>query len=156
LPMLEFQPYVPMAACFALGALAWSARRVLPLNGWVLLACIALAWWLNGRAWYTAGFVLALAYGCLWFAYAPLKLQAFNRLGDYSYGLYLWGFPLQQTAVHLWPGATPTQVSLFAWPTALACAIASWHLLEKPALTLRKRARRAPRPTLAEAVTAER
>lgn len=154
-PLLDFRLYIPMAACFALGTLAWSTRHVLPLNVWILAALLALTWALHGSRWHLWAFLPTLAYASLWFAYAPLKLQAFNRLGDYSYGLYLWGFPLQQLAAHLWQGASPTLISLFAWPTALACAIVSWHAIEKPAMALRRRPRAAPN-TPADPATAER
>jgi peptidoglycan/LPS O-acetylase OafA/YrhL len=62
-----------------------------------------------------------------------------HRLGgDYSYGLYLYGYPLQQILAHF-------QVSRFGFATflvasfalALTFAIASWHLVEKRALALK-------------------
>ena len=137
--LMPLKPYLPMAACFALGALAWIGRKRLPLNAGVLLGLIVLAACMRNTPLYLHAFLAALTYGCFWFAYAPLGLDAFNRLGDYSYGLYLWGFPLQQTAVHLFDDPGPTQISVFAWPTAMLCAIVSWHLLEKPALALRRR-----------------
>ena len=156
--LMPLKPYLPMAACFVLGALAWIGRKRLPLNLWVLLGLIVLAACMRNTAFYLYAFLPALTYGCFWFAYAPLRLDAFNRLGDYSYGLYLWGFPLQQTAVHLFDNPSPMQISLFAWPTAMLCAIVSWHLVEKPALALRhrSRARRADMPDNAAAATASR
>lgn len=139
LPLLLVKDFLPMAACFALGGLAWLLRRMLPLNPWWLLGLLAMAFALHGTEHYLPAFLLALAYGALWFAYVPKGFLWFNRVGDYSYGLYLWGFPMQQLAVHLFDRPTPTQISLFAWPTALLLAVVSWHLLEKPLLSLRRR-----------------
>lgn len=148
-PLLGHEAYLPMAACFALGALAWLLRRVLPLNVWTLLGLLAVALLLRGSDYYLHAFLVALAYGALWFAYVPKQLLWFNRFGDYSYGLYLWGYPMQQLAMHLFGAPTPTQISLFAWPAALLLAMASWHLVERPMLRFRRR----PLPAHAAAAT---
>ena len=58
----------------------------------------------------------------------------FNRIGDYSYGLYVYAFPIQQTVVQRAPAIEP--LTLFArrrWSTLIVSA-ASWHVVEKPAL----------------------
>jgi peptidoglycan/LPS O-acetylase OafA/YrhL len=59
--------------------------------------------------------------------------------GDYSYGIFLFGFPVQQAVTQLlgssgqnW--ATNIALSL---PVTLLLAVLSWHLVEKPALRLR-------------------
>lgn len=139
LPLLRLEPFLPMAAAFALGAVAWLLRRSLPLNAWILAVLVGIAWLLHGTDWYLHAFLAALAYGALWFGYVPRHLLWFNRAGDYSYGLYLWAFPMQQLAVHLLGAPTPTQITLFAFPAALLLAIASWHLVERPMLRLRRR-----------------
>ena len=60
--------------------------------------------------------------------------------GDYSYGIYLYGFPIQQAVA----AAMPTSRSLLgdvciALPLTLLVAVSSWHYIEKPALLLRSR-----------------
>jgi peptidoglycan/LPS O-acetylase OafA/YrhL len=62
-----------------------------------------------------------------------------NRIvlsGDYSYGLYLYGFPIQQAFASIWPGANLSIV--FAMIIAFAFAAMSWWCIEKPAIKLRK------------------
>lgn len=60
--------------------------------------------------------------------------------GDYSYGIYLFHFPIQQTLVHLFPGIREWWL---LFPTAailtMLFAAASWHWIEKPSLKLKKR-----------------
>jgi peptidoglycan/LPS O-acetylase OafA/YrhL len=56
--------------------------------------------------------------------------------GDYSYGIYLYGFPVQQCFASLWPGINPG--SLIAIVCAIALAVVSWWFVEKPALALRE------------------
>jgi peptidoglycan/LPS O-acetylase OafA/YrhL len=59
--------------------------------------------------------------------------------GDYSYGVFLFGFPVQQAVAQLLgPGGQNwlTNIAL-SLPVTLMLAILSWHLVEKPALRLR-------------------
>jgi len=57
-----------------------------------------------------------------------------SRLGDYSYGLYLWGFVVEQTVVNYMPTLEPTGLFLVAVGPAFVMAAISWHLVEKHAL----------------------
>ena len=65
-----------------------------------------------------------------------------NRLlfsGDYSYGLYLYGFPLQQAFTTLGPWTYVWWIDfLCVYPAAFAFAILSWWIVERPALRLKK------------------
>ena len=68
-----------------------------------------------------------------------LQWPAFNVLGDYSYGLYIYAFPIQQTLVRLMPGTEPAALLAATLPLTLAVAALSWHGVEKPALGLKSR-----------------
>jgi peptidoglycan/LPS O-acetylase OafA/YrhL len=78
------------------------------------------------------------------FALRPLPgLSSFSRYGDFSYGIYIYAFPVQQAWIHL---IGPERLEPLAFTgLALACvlplAAASWLLVEKPALDLKKRIR---------------
>ncbi len=67
-----------------------------------------------------------------------------SRLGDYSYGLYLWGFVVQQTVVNYVPTLEPTSLFFVAVVPTFVMAVLSWHLVEKHALRW-KPSRRAPK-----------
>jgi len=131
------------ALLFALGSLACVWRSTLPLSLAAALGGIALyAWnpWGIGRG---ATATLVLAYTVLVAAYHPwLKWRAFNRVGDYSYGLYVYAFPVQQTILSRLPGLSPAELFALSFLATLALAAASWHGLEKPALGLRSRLRK--------------
>jgi len=75
-----------------------------------------------------------------------------TRFGDYSYGVYLWAFPLQQAVAALVPGITSAAMMLLAGLATAGCAALSWHLVERPALALKpgRRPLIAPRVALAE------
>lgn len=67
-----------------------------------------------------------------------------NRLGDLSYGVYIFAFPVQQIVVHWGQGAGwGFGVSLaLSFVLTGALAFASWHLLEKQALRFKPTTRR--------------
>jgi peptidoglycan/LPS O-acetylase OafA/YrhL len=60
--------------------------------------------------------------------------------GDYSYGLYLYGFPISQAVVALFPSIIGHGWLNVLVSTALSFGFAafSWHLIEKRALTLKR------------------
>ncbi len=80
------------------------------------------------------------AYSVLVLAYHPrAQAPSFNRGGDYSYGLYVYAFPVQQLIVHLVPGLTTIELLIPAFAATLALAAISWHFLERPILGLKSR-----------------
>lgn len=88
---------------------------------------------------YDPAFVVAGAYLVMYVAYAPaLRLHGWGRYGDFSYGLYLCAFPIQQTAAQLLGDeGTVLSVLLVSYPLALGLAVLSWHLVERPCLALK-------------------
>jgi peptidoglycan/LPS O-acetylase OafA/YrhL len=119
-----------LSMVFMAGALVaqWRAQvRISHLGMFVLLAACALA--RDTRAFFPL-VVVAIAYGSYWFAYL-LPALAWPKRIDYSYGLFLYGFPVQQALLALWPRLLPLQLFALATPIALAFAALSWHLLER-------------------------
>jgi peptidoglycan/LPS O-acetylase OafA/YrhL len=57
-----------------------------------------------------------------------------SRFGDYSYGLYLWGFVVEQTIVNYVPTLDPATLFFAAVGPAFMMAAISWHFVEKHAL----------------------
>jgi len=79
------------------------------------------------------GFLVPLA--VLGVAYAPIRtLRGYNRIGDYSYGVYIYAFPIQQFLIHSYPSLNVQKLFLFAAILSIFAAMLSWHFVEKPAL----------------------
>lgn len=88
-------------------------------------------------------YVAPLAYLVIMAAYAPGgPLDAYRRAGDYSYGTYVYAFPIGQCVAATLPGAGTAVVFTLTLAFTLALAIPSWHLLEKPLLRLSPRVSR--------------
>jgi peptidoglycan/LPS O-acetylase OafA/YrhL len=66
-----------------------------------------------------------------------VPLQRILEGRDYSYGLYLYGFLVQQVVIHVLGPLTPTWNACISLPIALLLAIGSWHLIEKRALSIK-------------------
>ena len=71
-------------------------------------------------------------------------MSRFARYGDFSYGLYLYAFPIQQLLV-LYYGRRLTIPALFgsALVLTLCVAIVSWYAVERPCLRLKPGGRKA-------------
>lgn len=138
------------ALLFLLGSLACVWQRHLPLS--LPAAAVAAALPIvdaNGLARDGPLFALLLAYVVLVAAYHPaLRLPGLARAPDYSYGLYVYAFPIQQAIVWAAPDIAPLPLFAAALAATLAVAAISWHALESPALRLKSRFRPqgAPRP----------
>ena len=66
-------------------------------------------------------------------------LPVYHR-GDYSYGVYLYGYPIQQAIVSLFPRVTsPLLHFAICLPLVTLIAMFSWHCIEKPILRLRRK-----------------
>jgi peptidoglycan/LPS O-acetylase OafA/YrhL len=106
---------------------------------------IVAAVWLVGGAFLAEREAVALAWVVLPFLViavgsrsTPVVRRA-GRFGDLSYGLYLWGFPVQQTVVLLAPGLPLAVDILIVAVITGGLALASWWLVERRAITLGRR-----------------
>lgn len=127
---------------FAAGALLYLLRRWIPVAA--LLAGALLAWGgvatTRGAPAFVPLFTLAVAFSTIWLAHVRLGMLArWGRYGDFSYGIYIYAFPIQQALVALQPDASLASHLTAAYAATLVCAIASWKLVESPALHLKGR-----------------
>jgi peptidoglycan/LPS O-acetylase OafA/YrhL len=82
---------------------------------------------------------LALPYITLTFCLHPLPvLRKWGRFGDFSYGIYLYAFPVQQLLIQFFRNDISFgMLALLATFSSVALAWCSWHLIERPALMLK-------------------
>lgn len=110
---------------WALHSLALPRRTL----GWLALA--ALCTWLlaSGSAASPGLDAFCLPVLVVWCACLPSGPLA--RIGDISYGYYLWGWPIQQTLLHLHPAFSTAGLVLASSLATLAPATLSWLLVER-------------------------
>jgi peptidoglycan/LPS O-acetylase OafA/YrhL len=132
---LHLTVFMDLLAFFVGGAIAGSVpRSIRALAASVGLLCLAAGFQ------QTAFHLLAPA-ACIEIGTRSWPaLRSAGRFGDLSYGMYLWGWPVQQLGV-LWLGRETPYLVLLSVTIACAGAIAwlSWHLIEKTAMRLKPR-----------------
>lgn len=136
LPIVHF-PLVPAIqfTSFFIGGMVyrqWADRISFarPLLGSAVLL-VGLSFFLGTPYWmYLGGFILVpyLVFGC---AFLPGPLTQIGRWGDFSYGLYIYGFPVQQACVYV-SNNTLSFYELFFVSLCVTLPIAyfSWHGVE--------------------------
>ncbi len=132
--------------CFMLGVVAFALRDRIVLSPILLGFGAMFLWLLTGTALARPAYLIFTAYFVFVVgSYSFGALSRWTRRTDISYGTYLYGWPIQQTLVFACPGigvATLMGTTLLLAPLA---GLASWCLVEKPALSL-KSARRQGAP----------
>lgn len=84
-------------------------------------------------------YFIFLPYIIFYLAYVPSGfIRNFNKLGDYSYGLYLYAFPIQQFIVFSVPNITIPLMVIYSFICTLIIAIFSWYFIESRALKMKK------------------
>lgn len=65
-------------------------------------------------------------------------LNGFNK-ADYSYGFYVYAFPVQQLVLAIWPDWSLPIYFMVSLLMTLTLAVLSWHWIERPCLQLKPR-----------------
>ena len=134
------------AVAFLVGAVIYLYREHIPDSGWLALACgvvFTASMWLPGAQpdyTFTASDLLMplIAYPLLWLG-AHLPFQRVGAENDYSYGVYIYTFPVTVLLVIWHANSLPYPVfALAVVGMTVPLAIISWHLIEKRALALRR------------------
>jgi peptidoglycan/LPS O-acetylase OafA/YrhL len=88
---------------------------------------------------YTAYYLL-IGYLVIYLAYMPtFYVRTFNLFGDYSYGIYIYAFPVQQSIASSLPGVGVLEMFTIAFTLTLPIAMISWHFVEKPMLKMKSK-----------------
>lgn len=128
-----------LSAMFFVGSALYVLRSRVPLNGRVFAVVLAavIASMFEKKV-FGYCYPVALPYLVFYIAYVPGGwVRSFNRFGDYSYGIYIYAWPVQQMTAALVHGVKPLEMFLLSFLGTCTLAVASWHLIEKPALAMK-------------------
>ena len=149
------QDLVQYSVYFLIGACVARFR----LERWLTVTtlCAAMALMLAAEPWPTASRIVSwVAFPCVFLTFGlatSVPGRALARVGDYSYGVYIYAFPVQQTVLDLYPILSMTAYVLSSLAITLVLAAASWHLVERWALHWKPRRPRAA-PALSQSAVA--
>ena len=131
----EFSLVFLLGALMALTRSVWIHHKTWTC-GVFLLAATSLAF--AGLALHATLLLIGAASVLLGSATLP-GLSDLGRYGDFSYGIYIYAFPVQQLFIYWGLMALPFALGLGITVIAiLSLAVASWHWIEKPALQLKR------------------
>jgi peptidoglycan/LPS O-acetylase OafA/YrhL len=124
---------------FLLGVSFYVNRDFVSLRYPLAIFCAVVAYAALGEVWFDYVFPPAFTYLIFYIAYRSPHLDVDRRLGDPSYGIYIYAWPVQQTLAHFFPDEGPYFNTAAASLITLGLGLLSWHVLEKPALGLKRR-----------------
>lgn len=136
----EVTPFLRLTAAFSLGSSMYLLRDRIPVSGGLLVLALSLfGLSMFRKSFFMLIYLPLMPYLVLSLATVPGGLiRRFNRLGDYSYGVYIYAFPLQQILAMAYPGITPLEMMPLAAALSLLFGIVSWHGVESPCLRLKR------------------
>jgi len=124
---------------FFCGSSFYLFREHVPMSGIIAAACIGA---LAAAAILTSNHVLhrlvlaaVLPFLTLWLGFVPGgPIRRFNRLGDYSYGIYILACPVQFYLADRHGDLSPWGLFALSMMIVLPLAMLSWRYVEAPAL----------------------
>jgi peptidoglycan/LPS O-acetylase OafA/YrhL len=140
LPISYFgSEYARLLSMFFIGVAFYIYREKIVLSNKIFYSLIVLliVSSINNQLFFVI-YNCSLAYIVFYLAYVPKGvIRKFNAYGDYSYGIYIYAFPVQQAVLAINPKIS--LVSFFAISLIITFILAfiSWHLVEKKALKLK-------------------
>lgn len=131
--------FVHLFAMFFTGATYYTWKEKIQLSSnWAVVAFIVLFVSVLHKELFFIFYLLLLPYLVFNIAYVPDgMIRKFNSLGDYSYGIYIYAFPIQQTIAELIPGVSVGIMFVLSFVITLGLAMLSWHIVEKRFLALK-------------------
>ena len=85
-------------------------------------------------------YVFLIPYILFYCVYVPKgKIRNFNKIGDYSYGIYIYAFPIQQLVIYSFPKISFSLFIVISIVFTGILSMFSWHFIEKPALSMKKK-----------------
>jgi peptidoglycan/LPS O-acetylase OafA/YrhL len=133
----ENDNHIVCSGLFLLGALCalWS-DKVLVSGVWLAVMFVAINKYVHTPAFLPLFFFFS-SYFVLYFGFSK-RLSRIRLPGDYSYGLYIYGWPVQQMLALSFPRWPPELNAAVSLGGALTLAAMSWHGLEKHILAHKK------------------
>lgn len=132
--------FLRLLAFFSAGACFYLFRNIITLKGsWAAGAAVVLLVLLFQPQLASVGLATAGGYLLFWVAFASIPLLAsFKRFDDVSYGIYLYGWPMQKLLNWYFPTVSVWLLIPIALVLAIGAGYASWHLIEAPFLKKKK------------------
>ena len=134
----SIKPLFRLSSAFLMGVVLWqwpAGRR--PHLAIVLIFCVLFAFF---GASVIGEFIanIALAAILLRVGLPQTSINAVVKIPDFSYGIYIWHYPIMQAIIFFGLATQPVNLLLMSTPLILLVSGLSWYVIEKPALKLKR------------------
>ncbi|MDE1465174.1 acyltransferase family protein [Spartinivicinus poritis] len=138
----SFKIYLKFFVMFFSGVLYYLFAEKIKLNLYLFVVAMFFLVFFFNNSFVRILYPLLLGYVILYFVFAVKgKVLYFNKFGDYSYGIYIFSFPIQQLVIYFLianESFTFKYALIISAFLTLLLSIFSWHAIEKPVLGLKK------------------
>jgi len=138
---IDFKTLTPGLLFFLSGAAFYKFRSEIPFNLLGLILSILTLFLLKETSIYFTISIIMFPYLVLSIVFIPIPfLNKAGKYGDFSYGIYLYAFPIQQILAYFFFQMLSGPILILLTLFCLGIfSFLSWNFIEKPAINLGKR-----------------
>ncbi|MBL4596253.1 MAG: acyltransferase [Robiginitomaculum sp.] len=133
----SLSPFLRLFSAFLMGMTLWhwpAARRP---AWWIVAALIGLFIVFGDGPVGELLATLSLTALIMRLGLSHRKIRPLIKLPDYSYGIYIWHYPVMQAVLFFNPELNSYELGVISFPLFILVSAMSWHLIEKPFLKLK-------------------
>lgn len=135
---VKYEHHKHVALMFLMGSFIYVNKDDFYLNPLILLLLFFFAATQHGTNNFGVAYNVLLPYLVFYMGFS-FEIKLFNKLGDYSYGVYLYGWLVQQLVIYSYPSISNFYHAIISIFFALLLGVISWHIIEKKAMACKKR-----------------
>lgn len=140
-PSAAIFQYFQLFTYFSMGIIVYLFRKDIKLNPYLAIVCLFLLVLFASLGYYKLAFIFFGTYLIFYLGFGIPKLfKRFQERGDFSYGVYIYAFPIQQLITYLFiDQITPFYNFVIAAPITIIIAVISWFTIESKSLKHKKK-----------------
>ncbi len=127
-----------LSSAFLLGMVLWHWQGARRPPWWSVAGLVGLFALFGGGLFGELLATLALTSLVLRIGLPARSSPRLSAMPDFSYGIYIWHYPIMQAVLVSQPGLGPAGLAVISFPLFLIASGVSWYIVEKPALGLKQ------------------
>ncbi|HDZ9289775.1 acyltransferase family protein [Vibrio cholerae] len=137
IPFAKSPTDIHVSTLFLIGSFYWVNKEYIYISPFICLSLFSFLSLAFSLQKFEMAYIFSMPYFLFCIAYMK-GLSLFRKLGDYSYGMYLIGWPVQQILLSFNPSISVENHQVLSILFSFLLAVFSWHVIEKPAIGLKR------------------